>query len=96
MSAPTGGWIRACLGRTLPRLGLVCLACDQQRTSDTQWRGVNVPNKDEAEGRVKEAAGDLTADEDLQREGKVDQAAGKAKEAVDDAGDKVKDALDRD
>jgi uncharacterized protein YjbJ (UPF0337 family) len=55
-----------------------------------------MPNKDEAEGRIKEAAGDLTSDKDLQREGKVDQATGKAKDAVDDAGAKVKDALDRD
>ena len=51
---------------------------------------------DEAKGRIKEAVGDLKGDEDLQREGKVDQATGKAKGAVDDASDKVKDALDRD
>ena len=53
-------------------------------------------NKDEAEGRIKEAAGDLSGDKDLQRKGKVDQAEGKTKDVVDDAGDKVKDALDRD
>jgi uncharacterized protein YjbJ (UPF0337 family) len=69
---------------------------DTVQNSDTQWRGVDMPNKDEAEGRIKEAAGDLTGDKDLQREGKVDQATGKAKDAVDDAGAKVKDALDRD
>jgi uncharacterized protein YjbJ (UPF0337 family) len=55
-----------------------------------------VPSKDEAEGRIKEAAGDLTDDKDLQREGKVDQAAGKAKDAIDHASDKAKDALTRD
>lgn len=55
-----------------------------------------MPNKDEAEGRIKEAAGDLAGDKDLQREGKADQAAGKAKQAVDDANDKVKDALHKD
>jgi uncharacterized protein YjbJ (UPF0337 family) len=55
-----------------------------------------VPGKDEAEGRIKEAAGDVTGDKDLQREGKVDQAEGKTKDAVEGAGDKVKDALDRD
>jgi uncharacterized protein YjbJ (UPF0337 family) len=53
-------------------------------------------NKDEAEGRIKEAAGDLTGDKDLQREGKTDQAAGKAKDAVDSASDKAKDLIDRD
>ena len=30
-------------------------------------------NKDEAKGRIKEATGDLTGDEDLKREGKVDR-----------------------
>ncbi|HEY8645863.1 MAG TPA: CsbD family protein [Gaiellaceae bacterium] len=45
---------------------------------------------------MKEAAGDLTGDKDLQREGKVDQASGKAKDAIDDASDKAKDALKRD
>jgi len=53
-------------------------------------------NKDEAEGRVKEAAGDLTDNDELKREGKADRAEGKAKEAVDKAADKVKDTLDRD
>ena len=49
-----------------------------------------VDNTDDLKGRVKEAAGDLTDDEDLQREGKVDQGKGKVKEAVDDIGDKFK------
>lgn len=49
--------------------------------------------KDEAKGRVKEAAGDLTGDKDLQREGKTDQAAGKAKEAIDSTADKAKELL---
>lgn len=51
---------------------------------------------DTAKGRVKQAAGDLTGDEDLKREGKVDEGAGKLKEKVGDAADKVKDALRRD
>ena len=55
-----------------------------------------MPNADEVEGRIKEAAGDLTGDTDLQREGKVDQATGKAKDAIDRASDKAKDTLDRD
>jgi uncharacterized protein YjbJ (UPF0337 family) len=53
-------------------------------------------NKDEAAGRLKEAAGDLTGDKDMQREGKTDQAAGKAKDAVDSVADKAKDALRKD
>jgi uncharacterized protein YjbJ (UPF0337 family) len=58
--------------------------------------GDEIRNKDDAKGRVKEAAGDLTGNDDLKREGKVDQAAGKAKEGLEKAADKVKDALRRD
>jgi uncharacterized protein YjbJ (UPF0337 family) len=49
---------------------------------------------DETKGRVKEAAGDLTGDKDLKREGQVDQAGAKVKDTVDKGVDKVKDALD--
>jgi uncharacterized protein YjbJ (UPF0337 family) len=51
---------------------------------------------DQLKGRVKEAVGDLTDDEDLEREGKVDRAAGTIKEKAGEAVDKVKDALHRD
>ncbi len=51
---------------------------------------------DKAKGRTKEAAGDLSGDSDLKKEGKVDRAAGGTKEAVGDAADKVKDTLSRD
>jgi len=51
---------------------------------------------DEAKGRVKEAAGDITDDQSLKNEGKVDRATGSAKDAVGDAGDKVKDAVKKD
>jgi uncharacterized protein YjbJ (UPF0337 family) len=53
-------------------------------------------NLDDAKGRVKEAAGDLTGDEELQREGKIDQATGTAKEKVGEAADKVKEAVSED
>jgi uncharacterized protein YjbJ (UPF0337 family) len=55
-----------------------------------------IRNKDDAKGRVKEAAGSLTGDEDLKREGKVDRGTGKVKEGIEKASDKVKDALRRD
>ncbi len=51
---------------------------------------------DDLKGRTKEAAGALTDDDDLRREGKADRAAGSAKEKLDDAVDKVRDALHRD
>jgi uncharacterized protein YjbJ (UPF0337 family) len=50
----------------------------------------DVKNKDDAKGRVKEAAGDLTGDKDLKNEGKVDQAVGKVREGVDGAADRIK------
>ena len=52
--------------------------------------------KDEAKGRVKEAAGDLSGDDGLKREGKVDRASGTVKDKVGDASDKVKDAVGKD
>ncbi len=51
---------------------------------------------DEAKGRLKEAAGDLTDDEGLKNEGKVDRAGGSIKEKVDKVADKVKDAVNPD
>ncbi len=53
-------------------------------------------NIDEAKGRTKEAAGDLTDDEKLKREGKIDRAVSSVKGAVDDAADKVKEKLGSD
>jgi uncharacterized protein YjbJ (UPF0337 family) len=40
-------------------------------------------NIDKATGRVKEAAGALAGDKDLKNEGRVEQAKGSAKKAVD-------------
>ena len=48
---------------------------------------------DELTGRVKEAAGSLTGDAKLKREGKIDQAVGKTKQAADKLVDKVRTAV---
>jgi uncharacterized protein YjbJ (UPF0337 family) len=50
--------------------------------------------KDELKGRAKEAAGDLTDNADLKREGRSDKAAGKVKQKVEDAKDWVEDKVD--
>ena len=61
---------------------------------------------DETKGRVKEAVGDLTGREDLEREGKADQISGsfkqrathivdKVREVGGELVDKVKGAVDR-
>jgi len=52
-------------------------------------------NVDDAKGRVKEAAGDITDNDRLKREGKADQAGAKVKEFADDVKDKVEDAVDK-
>jgi uncharacterized protein YjbJ (UPF0337 family) len=49
---------------------------------------------DDVKGRVKEAVGDLTDNDDLKREGKTDRAAGKVKEKISDVKDKLEDAVD--
>ena len=51
-------------------------------------------NIDDAKGRVKEAAGDLTDNDRLKREGKADQAGSKVKEIVEDVKEKVEDVID--
>jgi uncharacterized protein YjbJ (UPF0337 family) len=49
---------------------------------------------DDMKGRAKEAVGDLTDDEELQREGERDQTAGKLKDKVNDAKNWVEDKID--
>ena len=51
---------------------------------------------DDAKGRVKEAAGALSGDDDLKNEGKADQAGAKVKEFAEDAVDKVKGVFKKD
>ena len=48
---------------------------------------------DQLKGRVKEAAGALTGDEKLKREGQVDQTVGKVKQKTDEIIDKIKEAV---
>jgi uncharacterized protein YjbJ (UPF0337 family) len=48
---------------------------------------------EDLKGRLKEAAGDLTDDEGLKREGKIDQGSAAAKKHLDKAADMIKDAV---
>ncbi len=48
---------------------------------------------DKAKGRVKEAAGALSGNRKLKREGKIDQLVGSVKDAVGSAVDTVREAL---
>lgn len=55
-----------------------------------------MPNMDDMKGRAKEAAGDITNNDDLKNEGKVDKATGKVKDVAENVSDKVKDVLHKD
>jgi uncharacterized protein YjbJ (UPF0337 family) len=63
-------------------------------------RGETVSKKDrasnraqDAKGRVKEAAGSVTGNRDLENKGKTDQAKAEMKKNLEDAGYKVQDAV---
>ena len=48
---------------------------------------------DIAKGRMKEAAGVLTGNENLQRKGRTDQAIGKVRQAAEKASDKIAEKM---
>jgi uncharacterized protein YjbJ (UPF0337 family) len=50
---------------------------------------------DQAKGRVKQAVGDLTANEDLKAEGQVDEAGGKVEETVGELKRKAGAAIEK-
>ncbi len=51
-------------------------------------------NKDQVKGKVKQAVGDLTDNDDLKREGRADEKAGDVKGFLDDVKDKADDLVD--
>lgn len=51
-------------------------------------------NKDQITGRIKEAAGDLTGNDELKREGKTDKVAGNVKDTIGNLEEKAKNAVD--
>lgn len=55
-----------------------------------------MPNKDEVKGRAKQAAGIVTGDKDLEREGKADRVVGVVKEKVDGARDWIAEKVHTD
>jgi uncharacterized protein YjbJ (UPF0337 family) len=62
--------------------------------SDPRGKGVAMDNKDQVKGKVKQAVGDLTGNEDLKKEGKADEKAGEVKEFVEGVKDKADDLID--
>jgi uncharacterized protein YjbJ (UPF0337 family) len=49
---------------------------------------------EQAKGYVKEKAGEMTGNEDLEAEGEADKAAGSVREGYGEAKDKVREATD--
>ena len=56
---------------------------------------MNNSKVDKLKGRVKEAAGDLTNNDELKRQGRTDQKAGDAKAKINDVADKARHAVDK-
>ena len=50
---------------------------------------------DETKGRIKEAAGALTGDDQLKREGKLDRAGGSAKGKAMEAAERLNEVIDK-
>ena len=51
---------------------------------------------DKLKGDLKETGGDLTGDQDMKNEGKVDKASGNVKDKVGDVADKAKGIVGKD
>lgn len=50
---------------------------------------------DKVKGRAKQAAGDLTGDDEMRREGRADEAGGDVKDLIDKAADKLNETVDK-
>jgi uncharacterized protein YjbJ (UPF0337 family) len=68
--------------------------CRQPTSSNDGRTEQTMANPTELKGRAKQAAGDLTDDNDLKREGGVDRATGNTQENIDEAADSAKGKLE--
>jgi uncharacterized protein YjbJ (UPF0337 family) len=98
LTPPGLGPIRACSRAAVspPRRGFGGRDDGHDAKVPAPDRGaVVMSNAEQAKGKVKQAVGDLTDDDELRREGKVDEHSGKAKEKLDELKDKADDAVDK-
>lgn len=51
--------------------------------------------RDKVKGRAKQAAGDLTGDDEMRREGQADEAGGDVKDLIDKAANKLEETVDK-
>lgn len=73
----------------------LCDTLRAKRQSPPERTQMTDKNVDEAKGRAKEAAGAVTDDKGLKREGKADQAKSSVKGAVDRAAETAKSLFGR-
>jgi uncharacterized protein YjbJ (UPF0337 family) len=78
-------------GAGLAHLSFCEWAARRQRVAEEE--GQMAGKTDKAKGRIKEAAGALSGDKALKREGKLDQIVGSVKDAVGTAVNTVRDVL---
>jgi uncharacterized protein YjbJ (UPF0337 family) len=64
----------------------------RDESSEQELKGIG----QQVKGKVQEGAGKLTGNEDLEAEGNLNQAGGKVREKVGEAGRNVADTLDPD
>lgn len=50
---------------------------------------------EQTKGNIKETVGNVTGNENLEKDGKEDKTSGKVKEVVEDAKDKATDVIDK-
>jgi uncharacterized protein YjbJ (UPF0337 family) len=77
--------------------GETAFRADRERVGDrrSEERGDRMGEQmDKAKGHAKEAVGDMTDNERLEREGKIDRMGGEVKGRAEDAKDKVGEGVD--
>jgi uncharacterized protein YjbJ (UPF0337 family) len=62
--------------------------------NEERWCAMSAKS-DQAKGHVKEAAGVLAGDKDLEAKGKADRRTGEAEEKIDHAKDKFEEVVDK-
>jgi len=62
--------------------------------NEERWCAMSAKS-DQVKGHVKEAAGVVSGDKDLESEGKTDRRTGEVEEKIDHAKDKVEEVVDK-
>lgn len=90
---PTRVWFELDAGRPFDRAPVRVSRPARVTVLATTREGRMDEKRDETKGRIKEATGALTGDDDLKREGKMDRAGATVKEKTNEAVDRTKEAV---